>query len=155
MTVKKLYKLYKLVNSVKAFTAAFFIAAVIIAVSGACAAGASIYNCWYENREGRLLLELTDKNSYHALFLDRHNELTTEEGLFRYSERSKKISFSPSFINNKYKSPIYGREFLIISQSEDSLEIRCLKEKTLVFSFIKDERHVKKGCHCKFCDKKK
>ncbi len=135
-----------------------FIIAIIFTITMIIPAACSekkIQGCWYEIKSGKLLIELTDGNSYHALFVGRYNEIIEEEGLYRYSERSKKLSFSPEFVKNKEKSPIYGKDFIITTHSGDSLEVKCLKEKNTIYSFIKDERHIKKGCHCKFCIKNK
>ena len=113
------------------------------------------YNSWYEVNNGRLLLELSENNSYCAVFVGKHGELITEEGLYRYSERSAKISFSPEFIKNRIKSPVYAEEFKIVSISEGTLEMQCVKDKSKFFLFVRDEHHLKNGCRCGLCGGKK
>jgi len=118
-------------------------------------AGLSFEKSWYEITCGKIIVEFSDTKMYYAYFVDDHNELRFEEGLYRYSERFNTLSFSPMISEPRVKSMLYGKKFDIIEADSESLKIQNSQIPSELYVFEPDERHLKAGCRCSLCKKMK
>ncbi|MEZ7892037.1 MAG: hypothetical protein QMC67_09820 [Candidatus Wallbacteria bacterium] len=113
-----------------------------------------IGKCWYENQSGKLLIELTENNTYYVWFIDKYGSIIKEEGLYRFSSRYNTLSFSEAFITPKKTSPVYGREFEIQkNHTENILILKDCKNKNY-YEFSIEKNHISGKCPCSFCRKK-
>ncbi len=84
--------------------------------------------CWFETTTEKLLIEFTESNGYSAVFVDG---------------------------KGKVFSQVYGKEFSIVYSEGDTLEIVNSKNISERYIFVIDPRHIKKGCNCSVCKKRK